>query len=212
MANNLKQIDAPQVLRSVYDTSTNCLRVCLVDGGAGSGPGVEVIIDHTTDSIRLGDGTTLFTGTTVGPKTGLDVNIITTDVDIRDLDASLDNVAIGDGTDEVSITDVGGKKGLDTNIITQDIDIRTITDTEDSISIGDGTDLLEINTDGSVNTKQFNTLPYGADYVATTFPTAVQEVYTYKTGGSGGTTVATMTITYTDSCKTSILTADENII
>jgi hypothetical protein len=72
--NNLKQYDAFQVLRSVFDVDKNCLRVCVVDGGSG-GP-IEVIIDHTTDSIRLGDGTTLFTSTTVGSKTGLDVAII----------------------------------------------------------------------------------------------------------------------------------------
>ena len=32
----------------------------------------EVIIDHTNDSIRLGDGTNLFTGTSKGGKIGLD--------------------------------------------------------------------------------------------------------------------------------------------
>ena len=97
MANNLKGYDANQVLRAVYDVDKNCLRTCLVDGGAGEGPAVEVIIDHSTDSIRLGDGTSLVT-TTIFPasKVGLDVNILTEDVDIRPLDAQVDNVAIED--------------------------------------------------------------------------------------------------------------------
>ena len=39
------------------------------------------------------------------------------------------------------------------------------------------------------------------DYIAATYPTASQEVYTYKTGGASGTTVATVTIVYTDATK-----------
>lgn len=77
MPNNLKGYDGFQVLRSVFDVDQNCLRVCIVSGGGG-GPGgpIEVIIDHTTDSIRLGDGTSLVTTTTEGSKVGLDVNIV----------------------------------------------------------------------------------------------------------------------------------------
>jgi hypothetical protein len=37
---------------------------------------VAVNISHTDDSIRLGDGTILFTGSTVGSKNGLDINVI----------------------------------------------------------------------------------------------------------------------------------------
>ena len=77
MPNELKGYDFPQVLRSVFDVDQNCLRVCIVSGsGGGPQPPFEVIIDHTNDSIRLGDGTTLFTGTTISGKTGLDVNVI----------------------------------------------------------------------------------------------------------------------------------------
>jgi len=39
------------------------------------------------------------------------------------------------------------------------------------------------------------------DYVVETEPTTSSEVYTFKTGGSGGTTVATVTVTYFDSTK-----------
>jgi hypothetical protein len=42
------------------------------------------------------------------------------------------------------------------------------------------------------------------DYISATYPTETQEVYVYKTGGSGGTTVATITVNYTDSTKTNI--------
>lgn len=76
MANNLKGYDANQVLRSVFDVDKNTLRVSIVDGGGGGGGSIEVIISHTNDSIRLGDGTNFFTSTTIGPKVGLDVAII----------------------------------------------------------------------------------------------------------------------------------------
>lgn len=75
MANNLKGYDGFQVLRSVFDVDQNCLRVCIVSGGSG-GIAAEVIIDHTNDSIRLGDGTSLVTTTVDGSKVGLDVNIL----------------------------------------------------------------------------------------------------------------------------------------
>lgn len=39
------------------------------------------------------------------------------------------------------------------------------------------------------------------DYVSASYPSATQEIYVFKTGGSSGTTVATVTINYTDSTK-----------
>ncbi|HNQ21212.1 MAG TPA: hypothetical protein PKI46_09145 [Bacteroidales bacterium] len=39
------------------------------------------------------------------------------------------------------------------------------------------------------------------DYVSVAYPDTETEIYTYKTGGSGGTTVATVTIVYTDATK-----------
>jgi len=80
MPNNLKHYDANQVLRSVFDVDRNTLRVSVVDGSTGDGSGFEVIITHTDDSIRLGDGTNYITSTTIGPKVGLDVNLINASV------------------------------------------------------------------------------------------------------------------------------------
>lgn len=107
MANNLKGLDANQVLRSVYDIDKNTLRVSIIDGSTGGGGGFEVIISHTDDSIRLGDGTNLTTATVVGPKVGLDVNILN-GITIAPLDASKDNVAIHDSDgDELEINTDG---------------------------------------------------------------------------------------------------------
>lgn len=76
MPNNLKGYDPGQVLRSVFDVDKNTLRVSVIDGTTGTGGGFEVIISHTDDSIRLGNGTDFFTSTYIGAKVGLDVNVI----------------------------------------------------------------------------------------------------------------------------------------
>jgi hypothetical protein len=39
------------------------------------------------------------------------------------------------------------------------------------------------------------------DYFAVAYPTSVQEIYTFKDGGVGGTTVAIVTLNYTDATK-----------
>lgn len=39
------------------------------------------------------------------------------------------------------------------------------------------------------------------DYFSVAYPTTVQEVYTFKNGGVGGTTVAIVTVNYTDATK-----------
>jgi Tfp pilus assembly protein PilW len=60
----------------------------------------------------------------------------------------------------------------------------------DSIASGGGTGLV----------------PFSYDYIAYTNTSSTVDTYVYKTGGSGGTTVATITITYTDTTKTQIST------
>lgn len=120
MANNLKGYDAFQVLRSVFDVDKNCLRVCVVEGTTGGGSGFEVIISHTDDSIRLGDGTKLVTATTVSSKVGLDVNVLN-ELNIENLDASKDNVAIHDSDgDELEINSDGSINivpGINTSVV-----------------------------------------------------------------------------------------------
>lgn len=39
------------------------------------------------------------------------------------------------------------------------------------------------------------------DFIGAAYPSSTQEVYTYKNGGAGGTTVATITVNYTDATK-----------
>lgn len=61
------------------------------------------------------------------------------------------------------------------------------------------------NPDGTnVGGGKLVTVPF--DYVGVAYPNSTTETYTYKTGGSGGTTVATVTVVYTDATKANIST------
>ncbi len=45
------------------------------------------------------------------------------------------------------------------------------------------------------------------DYISVAYPTATQEAYTFKTGGSNGFTVALVTVNYSDSTKSNLTEA-----
>lgn len=68
-------LDYEQVIRQCFDEATDTLRTTAV-ATIVTPPAIEVIINHTSDSIRLGDGTYLFTGTQWNSKVGLDVNVL----------------------------------------------------------------------------------------------------------------------------------------
>lgn len=71
------QLDANQCIQQSFDESKDALRVDIGPGVTITvGGQMEVSINHTEDSIRLGDGTNFLTSTTFGGKTALDVNII----------------------------------------------------------------------------------------------------------------------------------------
>lgn len=89
--------------------------------------GINIDLDHTEDSVRLGDGTDFLTSTTVGADIGLDVNLINasvavtaTQLDIDDLNATDDAVQAwahdGAGT-ALTSTLVGSDQALDVNVV-----------------------------------------------------------------------------------------------
>jgi hypothetical protein len=79
-----------------------------------------------------------------------------------------------------------------------------IDDTSDSIKIGDGTGtFMEVNSDGSTNNIMQNSIvPYKFDGIYPTYPNPTTEIYVYK---QGGTTVATVTVIYTDASKNNLI-------
>lgn len=47
-------------------------------------------------------------------------------------------------------------------------------------------------------------VPTTYDYIGVSYPDSTTEVYTFKIGGSGGTTVSTVTVVYTDATKANL--------
>jgi len=47
------------------------------------------------------------------------------------------------------------------------------------------------------------------DYIAATYPNSTTEVYTYKSGGSSGTIVGTVTVTYSNSSKETLTSVEK---
>lgn len=71
---NRTLLDSNQIFQRSFDEDTDRLRVdAEVTATLGA---VECIITQTSDSIAIGDGTDLYTGTTIGSNHGLDVNVI----------------------------------------------------------------------------------------------------------------------------------------
>lgn len=68
-------LDSSQVLPRVFDEANGRLRVDANATLSTSGQ-LEVILDHTEDSVRLGDGTNYITSTVSGGKRALDVNVV----------------------------------------------------------------------------------------------------------------------------------------
>lgn len=61
---------------------------------------------------------------------------------------------------------------------------------------------LSNSISSTVNVKETTGLvPFVFDYISANYGGATSDVYTYKTGGSGGTTVATITVAWTDATK-----------
>ena len=54
------------------------------------------------------------------------------------------------------------------------------------------------------NANALITKPY--DSIVVTYPTTSSEVYTFKSGGISGTTIAILTVTYTDTTKENLST------
>lgn len=61
----------------------------------------------------------------------------------------------------------------------------------------------QIGTQGALLTKSLGSIvPFSYDYIAGVATNPTTETYTYKSGGSTGTTVASVVVVYSDATKT----------
>ena len=80
---DIRDLSASQDNVAISD-GTNTMAVN-ADGSINvTGVDVEVDLSHLDDSVRLGDGTSFFTSTTVGADIGLDVNVINAVLSVDD--------------------------------------------------------------------------------------------------------------------------------
>jgi hypothetical protein len=92
------------IAKSVYNSTNESINVSLVGTGSPTMPNVVI----------LSDGVGYMTSTVLGPKRGLDVNIIN-DLEIN-ISHTEDSVRLGDGVDYITSTTVGAKKALDVSV------------------------------------------------------------------------------------------------
>ena len=117
--NTPSTLDQQQIIQRVFDETNDQLRV-------------NATVTATLGETKITDGTNDATLTAVGPKYGLDVNILN-DITV-DISHVSDSIRLGDGVNLVTVSSVGPKYGLDVNIINGiSVDLDGTTSTPDSI-------------------------------------------------------------------------------
>lgn len=100
---------------------------------------------------------------------------------------------------EVAVRTIVEDFSIDNANINVDLD-----HTEDSVAIGDGTNLVGVDSNNELKVIAGNGLiDFKYDFSSLT-ENATSDVWIFKTGGSGGTTIATITIEYTSANKKTI--------
>jgi hypothetical protein len=209
------KLDYQQVLQHAYDDSTGRLKVdtsATVVGGA-----MEVLISHDEDSIKIGDGTDFLL---INPDGSIDVNITGGSLTLGSADktaftyGTTDQLTIGGVYQDGSATLTSGQSGAVrlTQYRAVPTNLRDSSGNEllgqkamaASIPVVVASDQanIPVETKNALVTEPF-------DYISASYPTDDSEVYTYKLGGSGGSTVATVTVTYTDDTKESISSVEK---
>jgi hypothetical protein len=161
------KLDSSQVIQQVFDESTDRLRV-------------DATVTASIGDVKITDGTNDATITQVGPKYGLDVNVLN-DIFV-DISHTDDSIRLGDGVNLITSTTIGPKQGLDVNVAN-----------------------ITVDSEGSVQTKGIQIFTKPFDAITATFPSATQEVYASRIGGIAGTIQQTATINYTDATKNDLL-------
>ena len=119
------------ILRDIHDPVSQSIRTT---ASAIIAPGLEIDINHTEDSVRLGNGTNFLTSTTVLGKIGLDVNVINTSIPVTistpiaiEIDAADGDNIFSVGTEDGTISGISHviRVGSDLNLRVKDEDALT---------------------------------------------------------------------------------------
>lgn len=116
-----------------------------LDVRLAEGVNVEVDLSHLDDSVALGDGTNLFTSTTVGADIGLDVNLINASIEVT---ATALDIRPLTNADVVTIEDGGGSITVDGTVAATQSgvwDIGTLTSITNDVNIADGGNSITVD-------------------------------------------------------------------
>lgn len=144
MAQNpsISQLDPGQIIKRIYDQADDRIRVdaqvTAIIAGAQ-----EVVITQDDDSIAIGDGSDLFTGTTILTKHGLDVNVISGDItgNVTTREAGLSSFStsqytVGTSVQKLTPTPLVGRSS---------ISLRVTADTGEAVFIGNSNTTTIVN-------------------------------------------------------------------
>lgn len=129
------KLDQHQIIQHAFDEANQRLRTDATLNISSSA--IDVIVSHINDSIRLGNGTDFLTSSTVGPKIGLDVNVINNS-----------SVIITDGTDTLAITPSG-------EALVRDNDANTALSAINS-KLVDGSDIGDVTINNGAGASAVN--------------------------------------------------------
>jgi len=150
--------------------------------------GLETAVASTNtklDTLHTDIGTTI-----AGYVDGLETLVTSTNTKLDTLAGYVDQIE-------------GYVDGIETAIASTNTKLDTLAGYVDGLETLVGT--TNTNT-ANLSRLQGSLVNVAYDYVISNYAGATSDVHTYKTGGSGGTTVKTVTINYTDSTKTVIST------
>lgn len=141
--------DGMQVLKYSFDDATGSIRTTAQFTGT-----LEVALDQATDSVAIGDGTTIFTGTNVGPTHSMDVNVthsVLPDGAAQEhvTAGSPSSVRLSDGTSFYKATTPSDTQPVSAT----NLDIRDLSATQDNVSLANqaGTNFVTVHADGSLD-------------------------------------------------------------
>lgn len=205
-------LDAAHIFQRVFDETLDKLRVdtsATIVGGA-----MEIVITHTDDSVKIGDGTDFLA---INGDGSANVVIVGGSLSLGSADkttftyGTTTQLTIGGVYQDTTPTITSGQQGA--------LRLTSYRGLHSNLRDSSGNELLGqkamaasvpvvvASNQGNLSVlNSDNLVPYAFDYIGATYPTSASEAYTYKTGGAGGSTVATVTVVFTDSTK-SVLTS-----
>lgn len=184
-------------MQRVYNPTTDSLRV-EAQLTTNLPAAQEVIISHTDDSIRLGDGTNLITSTNISGKQGLDVNVI------NSVSGTGNSIMIGTEDGTVGGTQHVAKIGSDLKLEVKDVSVLTELENLNDKFVA-GNNIGEVSILGTVQTNDTAT-----QTALNNILTQLNETNGLSVGTEDGLTTGTQHV-FVNNLKQMVLSAQDRV-